>query len=48
MDGNLTSPNRLGGMRAIKVAALLLASAFVAASTLVFSAFSSALPRFGY
>ena len=30
MDGNLTSPNRLGGMRAIKVAALLLASAFVA------------------
>jgi len=30
MDGNLTSPNRLGGTRAIKVAALLLASAFVA------------------
>jgi lipoprotein-anchoring transpeptidase ErfK/SrfK len=30
MDGNLTSPNRLGGTRTIKVAALLLASAFVA------------------
>jgi lipoprotein-anchoring transpeptidase ErfK/SrfK len=30
MDGNLTSPNRLGGTRAIKVAALLLASVFVA------------------
>jgi lipoprotein-anchoring transpeptidase ErfK/SrfK len=30
MDGNLTSPNKLGGIRAIKVAALLLASAFVA------------------
>jgi lipoprotein-anchoring transpeptidase ErfK/SrfK len=30
MDGNLTSPNKLGGIRAIKVAALLLASVFVA------------------
>ena len=30
MDGKLTSPNRLGGTRTIKVAALLLASAFVA------------------
>ncbi len=30
MDGNLTSPNKLGGTRAIKVAALLLASVFVA------------------
>jgi lipoprotein-anchoring transpeptidase ErfK/SrfK len=30
MDGKLTSPNRLGGTQTIKVAALLLASAFVA------------------